>query len=592
MALQVWLPLTTDLRNQGLNRATISGGNYSSSGGKIGAGYYQCYSGKQLNIAETVTDTTSFSYTFWINFPSSITSVGAWQSCIGLPGKHDGTAGTMAVNWANYNQLKFYDSTGYDQKLWQSFTYDTWHHVAVVHSPNTMKIYIDGELGNRDYEMSTLISLTSGTINLGAGFNATNAKVGFQDFRLYSHALSQEEVQEISRGLVGKWQMDKCGVVEATTNRFTYPTLGSSAVNAGWDKTLHADAIYVTGWTSGYNSGVANQSTIYHAHWILMDNIPTMRFPYITNSSGQTPGWLGINTSSIPTASEFTSGVKYTVSFDAKADSDNMGITCGLYYKKASDGNNGFWDGNIGTKLTTSWKRYSVTYTCVGAYSVSAFFFYGSCSGDKGNRYVRNVQLEFKDHDTLYTQSTRTQNYIADSSGYLHNLTINGTIGQVASPRYEWGMDGNVTLTATNVGEMTSACTLSFWSKPDDPSTAQNSILQFKFGNANYFTYVNYPYFNHDTAANHYVYRYINYWADGNWHHVVCTYDGSNSPQMYIDGTAVSGLQYSTGSVSSTTTSFIAYLTKYAVSDVRLYATALSSDDVKGLYELGSGVES
>ena len=41
MALQVWLPLTKDLRNQGINGATVinNGATYSSTGGKLGGCY-------------------------------------------------------------------------------------------------------------------------------------------------------------------------------------------------------------------------------------------------------------------------------------------------------------------------------------------------------------------------------------------------------------------------------------------------------------------------------------------------------------------------------------------------------------------------
>lgn len=115
MALQIWLPLINDLHNQGLHgSASISGGNKQTSGGKLGAGHYKVYNGAGLTIAHTIADTTEFTFAYWLNIPSSITSVGAWNTFMYIPAKHNDTSAGMSVSWASYNQMKWYDSTGYD----------------------------------------------------------------------------------------------------------------------------------------------------------------------------------------------------------------------------------------------------------------------------------------------------------------------------------------------------------------------------------------------------------------------------------------------------------------------------------------------
>ena len=70
---------------------------------------------------------------------------------------------------------------------------------------------------------------------------------------------------------------------ENTSNILSYPTPGNSAASAGWDATLHSKAIYVSNFSSGYNGGVTNPTQGFHAHWQLIDNIPTIVFPNLNS---------------------------------------------------------------------------------------------------------------------------------------------------------------------------------------------------------------------------------------------------------------------------------------------------------------------
>ena len=62
MALQVWLPLTKDLRNQGINNTTVTntGATYAATEGKLG-GCYIC-DGTNDYIKGTYTATTAMSF--------------------------------------------------------------------------------------------------------------------------------------------------------------------------------------------------------------------------------------------------------------------------------------------------------------------------------------------------------------------------------------------------------------------------------------------------------------------------------------------------------------------------------------------------
>ena len=176
---------------------------------------------------------------------------------------------------------------------------------------------------------------------------------------------------------------------------------------------------------------------------------------------------------------------------------------------------------------------------------------------------------------------------ISDCSGYGRNGTITGRSVSInnISPRYKNNTLASDTSSYSIIGDNDfclpdGPLTLSFWSKPTVSTTTDTSKIEFRFSKFYYFTYINYPYFTHDTD---YRYKYTNYWSDDNWHYVTNVYDGS-SLYLYIDGV----LQSWTGSTTTSTAFQNELILKFRgnnLSDLRIYSTALSADDIKELYD-------
>ena len=564
MALQVWLPLINDLHNQGLASATVSGGSKQTSGGKLGAGHYKVYSGAGLTIAHTIADTTEFTFAYWLNIPSSITSVGAWNTFMSIPAKHNDTSAAMCVSWASYNQMKWYDSTGYDQKLWQSFSYDTWYHIAVVHSSGTLKIYINGELGSRDYTMSQTIKLTAGTITIGGGMNATNAKLGLQDFRLYNKALSAEEIKHISQGLVAHYTLGSACVCEATTN------LGNTS--ATYSNQNHGVSKSSGGW-----SGNTGTVTFYKDSGV--GNAPYKKLHRNTKGSG------GIYSK---TADDITieSGKTYTMSCWIKASENVTLSNYGFCINRGSD--NHYITYGSDFSVTTSWKRFEKTFTTSssegGSYGEMSIV-YNQGASDTIDVYYSGFQIEQKDHATFYTLTSRA-GLVYDSSGYSRNLTITGNVSPANSVRYDKSLylpNQNINSNYLTSGSAWSptfmtAGSISFWCKFNGLGSSGWLPFVGQDGSHYVMAWNNGGNFYHQNAGTPTaIYRdgvSVSAPSDnGNWHHYVIT--GINISSWTIFRVN----QYGNGWDSN-----------MYISDLRLYNTVLSADDVKELYNLGASI--
>ena len=520
MALQVWLPLINDLHNQGLASATVSGGSKQTSGGKLGAGHYKVYNGAGLTVAHTIADTTEFTFTYWLNIPSSITSVGAWNTFMNIPAKHNDTSAAMCVSWASYNQMKWYDSTGYDQKLWQSFSYDTWYHIAVVHSSGILKIYINGELGSRDYTMSQTIKLTAGTITIGGGMNATNAKLGLQDFRIYNHALSAEEVKHISQGLVAHYTLGSASL--ASSGNLI------NGLQGGGQCTISGNSVSISG---------TNSDTYFY----------------------------------IKTTKAMTSGKLYRLSCIGSGFPSNAVYN----FPIASQSNTG--PGQIQVKNGPCMLTFVANDTCANA----------------GTQIIMDDLTRTSGAGTISGLCLEEISSIADSSGYSRNLTITGNVSPADSVRYDKSLKFNGSSYLSCTSPTAEAKTLSLWAYIGSAIPTSSQIMF-----ADYKSKLGLGFYNSGTqiitrcSGTSATVGAVTLVKLNSWNHF-CVVNGSSNT-LYINGTAAS-MSGSNNWTHDTDTLMIGMRSVGSgftdkISDVRLYATALSADDVKELYNLGASI--
>ena len=585
MSLQIWLPFDGQLRNQGvLYTPTPSTSVTYATGGKVTSQCLKSSTKVKYDVSKGNISTRCMTVSFWgkgDNYTG--TSTAWWQVC------------TFNCNDNSAFHIYCVPNGRYKMEYKPELnTYcDTskWHHITHVLDGTKLTTYVDGVQSASANVTNDDRLLTSITI----GCNT----VRINDFRLYNHCLSPREIQHISQGLILHLPL-KDGNMEGTTNILPYPT-PTSTPSYAWDSKLHPGAILVASWGGGYNSGVSSPETGYHAYWKLVDGIPTMVFPDQNSALSLGHRWLGISTGNLQT--KLGANTTYTISFDARADVDGMKVNAGYHYRLTSGSSNSFHDGYYYATLTTSWKRYSKTFTTKSDMNTSigsSLYVYGHNGSVSGTAYVRNIQIELKDHATPYTRTTRTAS-VMDCSGYNRHGTTVGTVKTVAdSARYGacvYQGDGRTNYLKSGTFTMpTDQVTMSCWFKSSATGYSSYHIplsfnaerYEFSVDSSGHFR--NGFHVNGTRQALTTSHTSI---LDGKWHMLTATYDGTTI-RRYVDGkeltsyaTAIAGTltggssQLLVGNYNGTT-----YGNKEAyTSDVRIYATALSAAAIKNLYE-------
>ena len=455
MALQVWLPLNRDLRNNGVSDLTFSSSGVSlSAAGKMGSCYTKGTSTGWILSDKKIYLGKNQSMFCWVkptsfNSDASLTGVTGqhrYKACLnmGITLKYaSSTSGYVCINTGSGNGRTYNAYAGSTL-----LTAGNWYHVGYTYDGTTVKLYVNGNL-DKSYTITDMAFgpdyIQCFNWSLGDGnavYTGYSLNGSLNDVRIYDHTLSTKEIKEIAKGKMLHWTFNEGGY-GGVSNYFPYPTPGTT-ITPGWDVSLHPRAISVSGWSNGYNSGVTNSSGTkdpgvgYHAHWELIDNIPTMVFPKLNSKAGTNPGrWLGISESGQNHWWDIGPSMTYTVSFDAMADSEGREVYGGYYY--SIDGaNRGFHDGSFYAKNIPvgEWKRYSFTFTTRSDMSsaLSAYFYFYGMNGSDGIAYVRNMQLEWSPQSGDYTPgSQKRATLITDSSGFGHNGTITGTLESAQS---------------------------------------------------------------------------------------------------------------------------------------------------------------
>ena len=253
-----------------------------------------------------------------------------------------------------------------------------------------MSIYINGLKENEIVIDSSSITYTNadyfriGSITSG---NAFNGKIN--DVRVYDHCLSPLEVKQISQGLILHYPLNRNGW--GNENILLNTHFDKQYVQStGWDTTKNGTQL--ANFWGGYNSGVNNQTTVYHAHLKKFNEEWVYEFIKTTNEN-----WLGISQGGLQT--KITPGNIYTFSWEQYCESGNNYNHGGLYYYKtgASSANFhlGSFAGNTNRKIG-QWQKYSYTFTAPtdGDYSKNMSWYIYGMNGGNGVLYTRHLKLE------------------------------------------------------------------------------------------------------------------------------------------------------------------------------------------------------
>lgn len=449
-----------------------------------------------------------------------------------------------------------------------------WHHFVMYVTDSKLYVYRDGELQNGNGTAATLPTYSDGNgLGIGCFHYSGNIYPGYGDicdFRIYDHVLSPREVKEIAKGLVCHYTLSGAGGENILTNTREY---------------ICASSNY------GTTSDTYNGFTIRH----------------LASREGSSFRELSSYNLFVPVEA----GASYTQSFWAKG---NGKITCHFYNGNipvatniSSTGiHNTSSDGRVDIVLTSEWKRYWVTHTLKTSSDTPTNKSLLLRVWDGNEVYVCGWKLEKGSVATPWTPNSTDDEYTKmglddgieyDVSGYGRNGTKIGTITvETDSPRY-WTSSGiengnnHVQTPIIDTAGFQDSWTICAWVKNNRGgsmlwgSINGNRLNLFLAGSPicnNTGDSANNPFMNNGANVSQSVL------IDNNWHHVAVTGNGTENI-LYIDGKyAGTAKTYK----SLTATQFMVngwnsssnYSINGAMSDFRIYATALSAEDILVLY--------
>lgn len=575
MSLVAWLPLLYGDLNDKCGRKvdTTFGASApsSASAGKIGKGYLFSSHGVRI---KNIPVTKTMSFALWIKLTSN-------SAChiLDLRGHDDGTETGYQPIYYDGSGIQIYSSAGANSAYNSCYLGTNWHHLVVTIEDGHGRLYLDGVYQNENTSLVGCVDTCH--LTLGCRCNGNNKMPGIiQDVRIYNHVLTIKEIQELNKALVLHYTFDNSSF-EDTTNYVLYPTPSSAVGAVGWDTARHPNAIYVGGWGCGYNGGVGSPTVGYHAMWNIIDEIPTIVFQNKNSEIGFSGRWMGVSGGISNDVNSALPGRTVTISFEAKGSTSGMQIATGLYYTIGTNTN--FHGGCPAHNITTDWKRYSHTFpVSTSKTGGSSIYIYGHYGGE-GISYVRNIQLEYKDHATEYTPTSRAPS-IVDSSGLGNDgLLINPSYYRFiqdsacgSGSLHSAGAPGAYIKTALVPDFIQGTGTICFWYKKDANAFNYNNgdfLVATQHSSGYYFGATDSTNVWHNGASHSQFYidcigRGSGGVVDTNWHFYVFT--GVNLSSWNTFALHCHGDTH--------------WLYRGQIGDFRIYNTNLTEDDIKELY--------
>lgn len=581
MALQIWLPLNGNLNNQGLkNVAVTNNGMTIDNNGKIG----KCYYSNSKTITFPSYETTR-SICFWVKAqkPSSTTVCFVdYKSKLGFGFN---ASGYIIVSCRT--DIKMYDAT--------NFIDNEWNHIAVIRNEGMteVELYINGVLQTSRQAKNYFVNNVDGCY-FGARSTGNPLDCYLNDIRIYDHCLSQEEVKKISQGLVlhlplnnKSFYMSSIGQNLFKGSGFTQTDYNNMTVNSGstadWSKYIR--------WYNGSKS--------IHT---FTDGIDTI----LLNTTGN----LGICFVKKATDIGLDSNSYYTISCEAKCTKSNAQLGIGISYY--TTGSSWVWRG--GTNKVTfnainTWQTFTLTFKPDSdtQYICYCFTCADGVSGGTDTFSIRHCKLEKGSTPTQWIVSPEEESYglldttklstCYDCSGYNYNGTIIGDLSIVTnSPIYAdyinlGTISSHICIPNLNVIGFTDSYSIAWWGNV----SSYSGKMMWGFGDGCRLNGIyNGTLWNTGDGSSNPLYSpgtttQVSAPTTNVWHHFVMVGNGTKC-LVYKDG-----ILWAEAKTYKSLTGTIIYIngwlntSSYTLAntklvDFRIYATALSADDIKELY--------
>lgn len=527
--------------------------------GKFGTAYQRMGLNDGADYFGTTEDihlSSSFTMSCWAYVTSAETSAN------GLVTNHDHTTNTGAGINAKYispTDFRISCNTGtgtsrtYNSYYGTSNIKDRWSHLLLRFdaSTNNLSLWVDGV---EEFSMAYAMKCVPDKLQLfkwSTSHDSPNYRPGaiIDDVRIYDHALSEREVRDLSQGLVLHYTFDQ--FQEPTENVFTNPIFSGT-----------------TGWSSAQGSIIP-----------IGDGVLSLRRS--VSGTGDFQLYQVI---------PFSVGQVTTISFKCKkvegtgAGTNSFGFGIGVW------GMTPTWSmTRVSTEdIGNGW--YKLTYVLPAATNSSGGAVTGihSMTNNLVDTYhIKEIQYERKSYATPFVNGTRA-GIVRDQStqGNDAPLALANTPkwvegGMVGKGCYELNQTKYITLPKSTLGSLTN-CTFSFWRK----RTSAGSWIVGNSGTptgSSYFmaTSGGTGAFYHSGVGTPVIYRdgvlSTTPANDDLWHHY-CLVGANLSTWVNLHINA-----YDMGTT---------WLFRGQIDDVRIYTTALTTEEIRELYQQRASLDS
>lgn len=518
--------------------------------GRIGSsGYITVTNDPKLQIIGAL------SISFWFN----VSNLSARRTIIGKA-----YGGEYTINIEKDGHLRFYSGTAganaspYVSRNSSNFIVPgVWYHAVFTRTQEGLRAwYIDGGLDVTDSTPNSTAVGSASPNNVRIGTGYTGSVVGsFDDVRFYDHVLSTKEIKELARAKVLHYTFDD--FQEPTTNKLSDP---SALFNYGIGTYTSQDSLLLDG-------GVQVDGTRTHTNDLVCRN------ELVTIPNGTT--------------------VTFSVEFFSESGNIVPRIT----------GNRG-----VGVMTNVGGNRWELTWTNNDGVDRDETIYWkytqGSDTAIDERWHFRNYQVEFKDHSTPFVLGSRT-GLIRDSSGQGND---SNALTETYTP--EWTEDSKIGSGAYKLDP--TDYIISSWGSGYNPATHPLTLTAWVYPT---LSGVNQIFLSTGQSPNvnarFYIGIYSNKWDMGiyttawnlgtqtviynEWHLISIVFDGSTAT-MKVDLQTTRALSYSSYTLNHDLYigchgSGLSYSYTGLIDDVRIYATALSADDIRDIYQVRASVD-